>query len=114
MTALVKNSADPKQIKAASQKETIRVEQIANDRKAVMSTPSGRRFVRRLIMEIAGKDRSTVYGDGLTGRGVDPILEGMRNVGLQVYAEVLDSCAEEWFLAEKEHRAQLQAEGLTK
>lgn len=112
MKSLVRNSADPRQVEAAGRKEGMRGEQEVNDLQVVMSTPNGRRFMRRLIVETAGLYRSS-YLNGPTGRGSDPVfLEGMRNVGLQQFAEVCEHCPTEWTLAEKEHRDQRQMEGL--
>lgn len=113
MKTLVRNSADTKQVKAAGQKEELRGEREINDLKSIMSTVYGRRFVRRQIIEVAGLYRSSYLGSP-TGRVSDPaFLEGMRNIALQQYAEVLEHCPEEWALAEKEHRETLRTEGRT-
>lgn len=111
---LVRNSADTKQVGNATQKENLRVEQRVNDLLSVMEEGFGRRFVRWLIVEVAGRDRST-YLSGPTGRDSDKdFLEGSRNVGLQLLAEIQDVCPELWLQAEKEHYETLQREGLTK
>lgn len=112
--SLVRNSADPEQVHAAAQKEQIRGERERNDLVALMGTAYGRRYIRRLVVEIAGRDRST-YLNGPTGRDSDrDFLEGGRNVGLQVLAEVQDACPEQWLLAEREHHESLRMEGLEK
>ena len=114
MRSLVRNSADPEQVKNASLKEQTRGERETNDLKSLMGTAHGRRFIRRVIAEIAGRDRST-YLTGPTGRDSDKdFLEGARNVGLQLLAEVRDVCPEQWLLAEKEHYETLRMEGLEK
>ena len=111
---LVQNSADPKQVKAAEQKEKIREEQTVNDLRTLMNTAHGRRFIRRLIVDVCGRDRST-YINGPTGRDSDKdFLEGGRNIGLQVLAEVREACPEQWLLTEKEHYETLRMEGLEK
>jgi hypothetical protein len=105
-----RNSADKEQVAAAGRKEEIRREREVNDLKSQMSTVYGRRYMRRLIVDIAGVDRSTYLGN-LTGRDSDrDFLEGMRNMGLQLKAEVLEHCPDEWALAEKEHRQMLLQE----
>lgn len=112
MKSLVRNSADPSQVENANRKEKMRGEQAVNDLRVVMGTPNGRRFMRRLIVETAGLYRS-IYLNGPTGNASDPVfLEGMRNVGLQQFAEVCEHCPAEWAQAEKEHRDQRQTEGL--
>jgi len=111
---LVQNSADPQQVKAAEQKEKLRGEQIVNDLRALMDTAHGRRFIHRLIVDIAGRDRSS-YTNGLMGRDSDrDFLEGCRSVGLQILAEVKEACPERWLLAEKEYYDRLRMEGLEK
>lgn len=111
--ALVRNSADSAQVQTATQREKLRGEQEEADLRAIMSTPQGRRFMRRLIVEVCGRDRCT-YAFGPAARDSDMVLlEGMRNVGLQVFSEVKTVCPELWLLAEKEHEDQLRKEGLT-
>lgn len=111
---LVKNAADAEQVNEATEKTKSRAERDRNDLVTVMQTPAGRRYVRRLVVETAGLYRSS-YLNGPTGRGSDPVfMEGMRNVGLEKYAEIMDVCPELWALAEQEHREQLKREGLTK
>lgn len=112
MQTLVANSADNKQVKRAADKETLRRERETNDLKSLLETVHGRRFLRRMIVEVAGIYRSSYLG-GPTGRGSDPaFLEGQRNVGLQLLAEVQTVNADLWLLAEREHNETLQAEGL--
>lgn len=111
---LVRNSADPDQVNTATQKEQLRGERERNDLIALMSTAYGRRYIRRVVVDLAGRDRST-YLNGPTGRDSDKdFLEGARNLGLQVLAEVMDACPEQWFLAEKEHHDYRRMEGLEK
>ena len=110
----MRNSADPEQVAIATQKETLRGERERNDLITLMGTVYGRRYVRRLVVDLAGRDRST-YLNGPTGRDSDKdFLEGARNIGLQVLAEVMEACPEQWFIAEKEHHESRRMEGLEK
>lgn len=112
--SLVKNSADEEQVRKAGDKEKLRAEREVNDLIAVMSTAHGRRHVRRQIVEVCGLYRSSYLGSP-TGRGSDPVfLEGNRNVGLQLLAEVRQYCPDLWLLAEREHNEILEMEGLAK
>lgn len=106
--AAVRNAADPKQVRRAEIEERFRAERDAQDLNAILSTPPGRRFLRRLLVDIAGINRST-YTNGPTGKGSDPtFLEGMRNVGLMVLAEINAVSFEKWLLALAEHYEELK------
>jgi hypothetical protein len=107
---VTQNSADESQVKAAGRKEELRREREVNDLKFILSTASGRRYMHRLIVEIAGLYRSSYLG-APTGRETDPaFLEGARNLGLQLFSEIRAHCPEEWALAEKEQRLLSQQE----
>jgi len=52
------------------------------DLRAVVSTPSGRRFIKRLL------ERTAIYRSTFTGNSNGYFVEGERNIGLFIVAEL--------------------------
>jgi hypothetical protein len=69
------------------------------DLRDVLSTAMGRRVVMRLL-ELTGVHRATYTGEPLSGA----YNEGMRSVGLFLRDEALEADANQFVLAEVEHR----------
>lgn len=86
--ARVKNAADEEQVKDARDREKLKLEKDQNDLKWVLSMPQGRRFLYRLL-EMCG-----VYKSSFTGSSETFFLEGQRNIGLKVLAEITGADSE--------------------
>ena len=71
--------------KASRKKEKLRGEQEREDTRFVMSTPSGRRFLARLL------ERSGINRTSFTGNANTYFNEGQRNMGLILQAELVDT-----------------------
>jgi len=100
------STSNPKKVREAERAEQLRIKQQAADLREIMDTPGGRRFLRRLIYEVAGRDRSS-YRDAV--RGSDPVfLEGNRNVGLLLLEEMRQVSTNLYLLMEAEHFEALQ------
>jgi|SRR5699024_529662 len=100
--SLVKNAGDAEQVKAAERTERRQRQQRTADLREIMATPHGRRFVRHLVLDVCGLQRSS-YLNNISGRGSDPVFhEGQRFVGATVYDQVAAVCFEQWLLAEAE------------
>ena len=94
----MRNAADPDQVNGAGRKVQIRQERAVNDVREVMSTASGRRVLRSIVVELCG-----IYRTG---------EEPSRDTGLRIRADLCAVCPKEWELAEREHRELAQREGV--
>lgn len=65
----------------AKAQDTKRKQEI-EDLRSVVSTPSGRRFLKRLL------DRTAIYRSTFTGNSNSYFIEGERNIGLFLVAEL--------------------------
>jgi hypothetical protein len=74
-------------------------EQDKADFKWLMGQVQGRRFIWRLL-ELAGVYRSTFRADNEMA-----FLEGMRNMGLVLMADIHEVCPEKYFVMVKEHQS---------
>lgn len=96
---LVKNAADPEQVRQAGEKEKRNKEKAEDDVYTILSTPQGRRFFYRMIKECG------VYS---TSFDSNPhrmaFLEGQRNVGLSLLAQMNESRPEAYALMMKENK----------
>lgn len=97
--ARVKNAADEGQVKDAKEREKLGLEKDQNDLRWVMSMPQGRRFLWR-ILEGCG-----IYKSSFTGSSETFFLEGQRNVGLKLLAEIMEADSESYMLMQREARA---------
>ena len=97
---LVANAADPEQIREAAEKEKIGRELELNDLCWILSDQRGRRFLWKLF-EFAGMFKSSFSGE-------QPItmsnLEGQRNVGLKVMADLMEARPEAFIEMVNENR----------
>lgn len=95
-TSLVKNAADPEQVQKAKEKSESFNDRRLNDVREVLNTVRGRRFFWRYL-EICGvfktsnADASQIFFN-----------EGMRNIGLQLLADVNEASPEAYLLMLRE------------
>lgn len=68
------------------------------DLRNLMSTPSGRRFMWRLL------DKAGIFKSSMTGNSQTFFLEGQRNIGLFLMAQVNEHCLDEYVLMLTENR----------
>lgn len=87
---LVTNAADPEQVKTASRKEKNSRELELADFAAVMATEQGRRFIWRLL------DETGFQKSSFTGNSATFFNEGMRNVGLKIWADMNEACPDRY------------------
>lgn len=83
---------------AADLEQRLAREREVNDLKSVMATPNGRRFVWRLL------EKTGLYKSSMTGNSQTFFLEGQRNIGLYLLAQINDHCLEEYVLMLGENR----------
>jgi len=88
--SVVKNAADPQQVKEAAGKEKRVREHELNDIREVVNSAGGRRFVWRYL-EICG-----VFRSSFTGNNTTFFNEGHRNVGLKLLADLMEGCPERY------------------
>ena len=98
MDSLVKNAADPEQVKKAKEKEETLDDRRLNDIREVLNTVRGRRFYWRYL-GICG-----VYRTSLADQHQIFYNEGMRNIGLQLLADVNEAAPEAYLLMLKENQ----------
>lgn len=70
-----------------------------NDLKGVMANANGRRFLWRLL------EKTGLYKSSMTGNSQTFFLEGQRNIGLYLLAQVTEHCLEEYVLMLNENRS---------
>lgn len=102
---VVKNAADPKQVKRAERLEARRAARLAKAIKAVLSTQEGRTFVRALLDD-AGLLRSSFDTNG----SMMYFKEGRRNHGLEIRAACVDVDEDLVLLMDQEGTAQRRAD----
>jgi len=96
--SLVKNAADPEQVERAKQKSESLNDQRINDVREILSTVRGRRFYWRYL-EICGifrtsnSDSSQIFFN-----------EGMRNIGLQLLADLNEAAPDAYLLMLQESK----------
>ena len=84
--------------KTKKQEKQDRREQL-NDVCAIMDSPAGRRFVSRILAQ------SRVYKTSFAAQNDQTNFnEGMRNVGLWIFAECEEACADKILLMMQEHQ----------
>lgn len=68
-----------------------------DDVRAVMSTVEGRRFIWRIL------EAGNIFRKCFTGNSQTFYLEGKRELTLEFYADVMESCPELFWKAQKEN-----------
>lgn len=89
--ARVKNAADEVQVKEAREREKLGRDKDLNDLRWVMSMPQGRRFLHKLLHNCG------IYQSSFTGSSETFFLEGQRNVGLKLLADITAADAKLYF-----------------
>lgn len=90
--SLVKNAADPKQVKRAADKEQFSRDNELNDLRKVLETPEGRRFVWRVMQHCK------VFGSVWEPSAKIHFNSGRQDVGHFVMGEVVEA-GEDYLLA---------------
>ncbi len=80
---LVQNAADESQVKGAAIKKKLLDESEANDLRYVIQSEQGKRVLWRLL-ETCG-----IFKSSFTGSSETFFLEGQRNVGLKLLADIM-------------------------
>lgn len=106
MKSVVKNAADPKQVKDGADKETRGRERELEDIEVVMSTIQGRRFMWRLINGLCHYDRNDAQPSG----SLTYFSLGEREVGRIVKSDVYEASVEKFQLMERENWALLKGD----
>jgi hypothetical protein len=99
---LVDNAADPQQVARADRIERERAARDANDARWVLSTPVGRRFVRKWLIERTGVYRSAFAQDPIIMAG----LAAVQQEGQTFIAYLEETCPERYEEVEREARAE--------
>jgi hypothetical protein len=102
--ALVRNAADPRQVRAAEQLDKRRAERWTRAVSMVMSTPDGRAFVAGLIRR-AGVHQSCIARDVTIHH-----LAAVQNHGLELMADLIRHDEELYYQMEREERAWQKAQ----
>jgi hypothetical protein len=94
--SLVRNAADPEQVSAAKDKVESLNDQRLNDIREVLNTRRGRRFYWRYlticgVFKTSNSDEHQIFFN-----------EGMRNVGLQLLADVNEAAPEAYLVMLRE------------
>lgn len=77
-----RNLADPKQVEESDRRSKSQRQQEIEDVIRIMSTDNGRRFMTRML-DITGFQKSSFTGNSTTF-----FNEGMRNIGLMLWADI--------------------------
>lgn len=85
---MVKNAASERQVSEAAFKEKIGKDKELDEIRCVLSTPQGKRFVWRYL------EKCGVFKTSFTGSSETFFLEGRRDIGLALLAEVCESSPE--------------------
>ena len=94
--SLVRNAADAQQVEDAKQKVESKNDQRLNDIREVLGTRRGRRFFWRYL-EICG-----VYKTSNADQHQIFFNEGMRNIGLQLLADLNEAAPESYLIMLRE------------
>ena len=97
------NAADPVSVKTRNRRERRSRARELDDLRWVMADPKGRRIVWALLVK-AGISRISFSSDALQMA----FLEGSRNLGLMLQADVLEACADLYLLAMDEAKTTLK------
>lgn len=103
--ALVKNAADPEQVKQAAQKEKTGRARDLNDLRAVLAMREGRRYTWRQLSDCG------VFRSSFTGNSTTFFNEGRRDVGLRLLADVMEAQPEAFLLMQQEAKHEDSSNG---
>lgn len=92
------NTADENQVKEQVRRGSKRREKELKDFAKVISNPEGRRVIWRYLEECG------VFKTSFTGNSQTFFLEGQRNIGLKILADVNDTSPEAYVIMVKENR----------
>ncbi len=98
---IIRNAADPAQVKAAGDRVQAEEDRQANDLRTVLNTIEGRRFIWRLFAPL---DRLSFHSSG----SVTAFQEGERNHALKLKAEVVATAPKAYLLMIEEHSKGVQ------
>lgn len=101
--SLVKNAADPDQVKKATEKTESRQDRELNDVREVMNTVRGRRFMWKYLAFCG------IYKTSYAGEHEIFYNEGMRNVGLKLLADVNEASPEAYLQMLRENKEENHA-----
>lgn len=96
--ALVKNAADPDQVKRAENRIINGRDKELDDIRFILSTPQGRRVYWRLLSQFG------IFKTSFTGNSTTFFNEGQRNAGLFLLSELNDADPEAYVLMMKESK----------
>lgn len=96
--SLVRNAADPEQVRHAARKERRREEQTANDLRAVMGSPAGRRFMWELL------SRAGIYRSVWDNSARIHYNAGRQDFGHELVALITEHDPDGWLAMESEAR----------
>jgi hypothetical protein len=94
----VKNAADETEVNKAREFEKIGRERELADMQHILGSPQGRRFLWRYL-ETCG-----IYRSSFTGSSETFYLEGQRNIGLKLLADITEASPESYMLMMKEQK----------
>lgn len=86
-------------------REKLQREHRLDDIRAVMATPAGRRFIWQEL------DRGNIFRKCFTGNATTHYLEGKREHTLELYQDVMASCPELFWQAQKENQGKDVTDG---
>lgn len=98
---MVQNAADQNQVREANLKVKYGREKELEDIKYILASPQGRRFVWRYL-EITG-----LFKTSFTGSSETFFLEGGRNIGLKILADVNEADPEGYLKMLKESKGEI-------
>lgn len=84
---------------AADLEQRLAREREVADLRVLMGTAAGRRFMWRLL------EKTGLYKSSMTGNSQTFFLEGQRNIGLYLLAQVNEHCLDEYVLMMSENRS---------
>lgn len=96
--AFVKNAADKEQVKAAERKSKWKREDEIADMKQLLEEPAFRRFIWRYLTDC------NMFQTSFTGNSQTFFLEGQRNVGLKIMADINDANPEAYLTMIRESK----------
>lgn len=89
---------NPAHVKQAEAKHKIETDAEVQDLRAIMESPTGRRFMWRLL------EQTGLYKTSFTGNSTTFFNEGQRNIGLWLISQVNENCLDEYTRMVKENR----------
>ncbi len=92
--SLVANAADEKQVANADRISRLKNRTYASDLREVLSTPSGKRIIYRILDSCKSAPLKT-YRSSFTGNSDTFRLEGRREIGLELLSDVLSAMTSE-------------------